>query len=251
MSDEPTMNFWEHLEELRSTLIRALLAVIVAGVVCFMFKEPVFRLVLAPAKGNFFFLDWIGIDNPPIHLVNTQLTEQFMVHMKVALVCGLIVASPYVIYQLFRFVAPALYDNERRYSSVMVVASFVLFMVGVTINYLLIFPLTVRFLGTYQVDASVQTMLTLNSYIDTLLLMCLMFGLMFEIPALSWLLAKIGVLRAEWMSRYRRHAIVVILIVAAIITPTTDAFTLMIVSLPIWLLYEASIGIVKISQKKQ
>ena len=124
-------------------------------------------------------------------------------------------------------------------------SGYVMFIIGVLMNYFLIFPLTVRFLGTYQVSTDVENMLSLQSYMDTLLMMSLVFGIVFEIPVISWLLAVFGLLKAEWMQRYRRHAIVVILIVAAVITPTADIFTLIIVSLPIWMLYEISILIVK------
>jgi sec-independent protein translocase protein TatC len=120
-----------------------------------------------------------------------------------------------------------------------------MFIIGLLVNYFLVFPLTVRFLGTYQVSSDVENLLSLQSYMDTLLMMSLVFGVVFEIPVISWLLAMFGLLKAEWMQRYRRHAIVVILIVAAVITPTADIFTLIIVSLPIWLLYEISIWIVK------
>jgi sec-independent protein translocase protein TatC len=168
-----------------------------------------------------------------------------MIHMKVALMTGILVASPYIIYLLFRFISPALYENERRYSIRITVTAYVMFLVGVVVNYLLIFPLTVRFLGTYQVSEEVVTMLTITSYIDTLLMMSLVFGILFEIPVISWLLAKAGMLKASWMTEYRRHAIVAILIVAAIITPTADVLTLIIVSLPIWLLYEVSILLVR------
>ena len=168
-----------------------------------------------------------------------------MVHMKTALCVGALCASPYILYQLYRFISPALYSNERRYAVRAVGCSYVMFIVGVTINYFLVFPLTVHFLGTYQVSAEVMSMLSLESYIDTLLMMSLVFGLVFEIPVISGLLAVMGVLRADWMRKFRRHAIVAILIVAAVITPTSDIFTLLIVSLPIWLLYEVSISIVK------
>ena len=120
-----------------------------------------------------------------------------------------------------------------------------MFLMGVAVNYAVIFPLTVRFLGTYRVSAAIDNMLTLSSYTDTLLMMSLAFGIVFEIPVVCWLLARFGMLRAEWMRRFRRHAIVVILIISAVITPTSDIFTLLIVSLPIWLLYESSILIVK------
>lgn len=124
-----------------------------------------------------------------------------------------------------------------------------MFILGVVVNYAVIFPLTVRFLGTYQVSDSVGNMLTLQSYMDTLLTMSIVFGIVFEIPVISWLLALFGLIRAQWMRQYRRHAIVAVLIVAAIITPTTDVFTLTLVSLPIWLLYEASIVIVAYTRK--
>lgn len=126
---------------------------------------------------------------------------------------------------------------------------YIMFILGVVVNYAVIFPLTVRFLGTYQVSDSVGNMLTLQSYMDTLLTMSIVFGIVFEIPVISWLLALFGLIRAQWMRQYRRHAIVAVLIVAAIITPTTDVFTLTLVSLPIWLLYEASIVIVAYTRK--
>jgi sec-independent protein translocase protein TatC len=180
-----------------------------------------------------------------IHLVNIGLTEQFMIHMKTAFFFGIIGASPYILYLLYKFISPALYMNERHYAVRVVGSGYVMFIIGLLVNYFLVFPLTVRFLGTYQVSSDVENLLSLQSYMDTLLMMSLVFGVVFEIPVISWLLAMFGLLKAEWMQRYRRHAIVVILIVAAVITPTADIFTLIIVSLPIWLLYEISIWIVK------
>jgi sec-independent protein translocase protein TatC len=180
-----------------------------------------------------------------IQLMNVGLTEQFMIHLKTAVAFGILMASPYIIYVLFDFIRPALYERERRHSTGIVLSSYLMFLIGVVVNYLFIFPLTVRFLGTYQVSDEVRNMLTLQSYMDTLLMMSLVFGIIFEIPVVSWLLACFGLLKAEYMTRYRRHAIVAILVVAAIITPTGDAFTLLIVSLPIWLLYELSVLIVR------
>ncbi len=160
-------------------------------------------------------------------------------------------ASPYIIKVLFDFIRPALYENERKHSVSIVLAAYLMFLIGVAVNYLFVFPLTVRFLGTYQVSEEVSNMLTLQSYMDTLLMMCIVFGIVFEIPILSWLLARFGLLKVEWMTRYRRHAIVAILILAAIITPTGDAFTLLIVSLPIWLLYELSVVVVRRVQRRE
>lgn len=246
--DEAPMTFWEHLDVLRASIIRMLVAVAVATVGAFCLKEPLFRMVLAPADASFPTYRWLGIAPFKIRLVNIGLTEQFMIHLKTALAVGILVASPYVILLLYRFIAPGLYRRERSVTARVVVSGGVMFFVGVAVNYLLIFPLTVRFLGTYSVSASVGNLLSLESYIDTLLMMSLVFGVVFEIPVISWLLAKAGLLKAEWMARYRRHAVVAILILAAIVTPTSDAFTLIIVSLPIWLLYEVSILIVRRSQ---
>lgn len=189
----------------------------------------------------------LGFEPFTLHLINTGLTEQFMVHMKVAMLAGLLIASPYILYVLFRFISPALYDNERRYSVRITVSAYIMFMVGIVVDYFVIFPLTVRFLGTYQVSADVSNMLTISSYVDTLAMMSLVFGIVFEMPVVSWLMARAGLLRAEWMNRYRRHAVVAILVVAAVITPTSDMFTLLVVSLPIWLLYEASVVVVRMT----
>lgn len=176
-----------------------------------------------------------------MQLINTGLAEQFIIHMKVAMCAGVMCASPYLLYQLFRFVSPALYSNERKYAIRAVGGGYLMFIIGMLVSYFLIFPLTFRFLGTYQVSSDVDNMITLQSYISTLLTMSLSIGLVFEIPILSWLFAKAGFLTSGFMRKYRKHAIVAILVVAAIITPTSDVITLMVVALPMWLLYEVSI----------
>ncbi len=239
------MTFWDHLDELRGVIIRALLVTTVAAAVAFCLKEPLFDIVLAPRSGDFITYRLLGVEPFEISLMNTGLTEQFMIHLKTAFYAGLLVASPYIIYLLFGFIQPALYDNERRYATTLVGSGYLMFMVGTLLNYLLIFPLTVRFLGTYQVSPDVANMLTIQSYIDTLLMMSLVMGIVFELPVVCWLLGRMGLINARMMGQWRKHAIVAILIVAAIITPTTDAFTLFVVALPIWLLYELSILIVK------
>ena len=238
-------SFWDHLEDLRGSLIRIVIAVLVFSTLAFCFKDLLFKIVLAPKDSSFFMYKLFGGGDFSIRLMNIGLTEQFMIHLKTAVAFGVLMASPYIIYILFDFVRPALYEKERQHSVGIVLSAYLMFLVGVAVNYLFIFPLTVRFLGTYQVSDQVRNMLTLQSYMDTLLMMSLVFGIIFEIPVVSWLLARFGLLKAEYMTRYRRHAIVAILVIAAIITPTGDAFTLLIVSLPIWLLYELSVVIVK------
>ena len=247
------MTFWEHLDELRSTIIRVLVVVVLVAMVAFFLKEPLFQVVLAPRSSDFATYRLLGVEPFSLHLMNTGLTEQFMIHIKTALYAGLLVASPYVLYELFHFVSPALYSNERRYALWLVGSAYVMFVVGTLLNYLLIFPLTVRFLGTYQVSTDVDNMLTIQSYIDTLISMSLVMGVVFELPVVCWLLGRMGLLSSGMMRRYRRHAIVAILVVAAVITPTTDVFTLLVVSLPIWLLYETSTFLVrkdKVSSQK-
>lgn len=244
-----TMTFWDHLDELRGVIVRALVVTMLAAAVAFVMKDELFAVVLAPRTSDFITYRLMGVEPFSIHLMNTGLTEQFMIHLKTAMYAGVLVASPYIIYILFGFIAPALYDNERRYATLLCTSGYLMFMLGTALNYLLIFPLTLKFLGTYQVSADVANMLTLQSYMDTLLMMNLVMGIVFELPVVSWILGKMGLINAQVMCTMRRHAVVVILIVAAIITPTTDAFTLFVVALPIWLLYELSIVIVRITKQ--
>ena len=241
---EGTMTFWDHLDELRSVIIRAFVVTVVVAVVAFCLKDELFAVVLAPRTSDFITYRLMGVEPFSIHLMNTGLTEQFMIHMKTAFYAGVLVASPYIFYLLFRFISPALYDNERRYATALVSSGYLMFMLGTLLNYFLIVPLTVKFLGTYQVSEDVANMLTLQSYMDTLLMMSLVMGIVFELPVVSWLLSRMGLINAQMMKTWRKHAVVAILIISAIITPTTDAFTLFVVALPIWLLYEVSILIV-------
>lgn len=253
--------FWEHLDELRDSLIKIAVAIIVCGIIAFLFKEELFDFILAPKQDDFItyrLLDFAGswitdsgaaLDAFSVHLINTGLATQFVMHMKAAMYAGTFCASPYILYVLFRFVSPALYSNEKKYTTRLVIGGYIMFLLGAALCYLLIFPLTFRFLGTYQVSEEVENLISLQSYMDTFMMMSLMMGIVFEIPILCWLLAKFGFLTAEFMRRYRRHAIVLILVIAAIITPTSDVFTLLMVALPMYLLYEASIFIVKRTSK--
>lgn len=249
-----TQSFWEHLDVLRTAIMKIVAVPVVFGIAAFFFKEQLFDVVLAPKDDRFItyrllnrITAWAGgsMDSFSIRLINTGLAQQFIIHMKTALCAGVLCASPYILYQLFRFVSPALYDNERRYVTRMVGGGYAMFSLGVLVSYFLIFPLTFRFLGTYQVSGDVDNLISLDSYISTLVMMCLVMGIVFDIPILSWLFAKLGFLSAEFMRKYRKHSIVMILAVSAIITPTSDVFTLSLVALPMWILYEVSILIVK------
>lgn len=255
------LTFWEHLDVLRGCLVRVIAVTVACAVVAFLLKEQVFALLLAPKEPDFVTFRWLhdvslclfpdfgGISPFSVKLINTGLAQQFLIHMQASLYVGIICASPYIIYVLFRFVSPALYARERKYAYGVVGGGYVMFALGVLLNYFLIFPLTFRFLGTYQVAAEVDNFITLQSYMDTLATMSLMLGVVFEIPVVSFLLAKFGLISSAIMSRFRRHAIIAILLVAATITPTSDAFTLMLVAVPIWLLYEGSIFLVRFAHR--
>ncbi len=236
------MTFWDHLEELRHVLLRCIIVVALFAILAFVFKDEVFWVVFAPKSPD--FLPRIFGNTPDIQLINTELTRQFIVHMMTSFYVGIIVAAPYIIFELYRFIAPALYQNERRFSTPLVIASYLMFMLGILFNYFIVFPITFHFLGNYQVDSAVENLISLESYIDMLVFLSLAMGIVFEIPILSWLLGKLGILHRGQMQQFRRHAIVTILIIAAIITPTSDAFTLAIVSVPMYLLYELSILLV-------
>lgn len=257
----PTMSFGSHLEVLRQMLLRIIMVVVCLSGIVFCFKEETFRLLLAPKEYDFVTFRlieqaaaWIAsltgqaesfhFEPYHIELISTELSAQFMMHLTSAISIGALLASPYILYELMRFVSPALYENERRYSTLVTCCSYLLFMVGVAMTYFVLFPISFRFLGTYQVDASVQNVITLDSYISTFTTLTFSMGLVFQLPVLSWILAKFGLLKASFMSRYRKHAFLLILILAAIITPP-DIFTLILVAIPLYLLYEGCIRIVR------
>lgn len=230
------MTFWDHLEELRRCILRSLALTTAFALLAFYFKDELFAILLAPK-------------DEAVQLINTELTSQFIVHMTISFYTGILFATPYIIYELYKFVSPALYRNEKRYTTGIVISGYFMFLAGIAFSYFVVFPFTFSFLGNYQVSTEVENMISLSSYIDTFVILSLMMGIVFELPVLSWLLGKFGLLNRDLMQKYRRHAIVAILIIAAVITPTADAFTLMIVSVPIYLLYEISTFVVPKKKK--
>lgn len=256
------MSFWEHLDVLRGILFKIAALTLGFAVIAFACREWLFDIILAPKYDNFIIYDFfrsVGkIFNPngdsghfDVQLINTGLAKQFVIHMKASIYAGFLVAAPYTLYQIFRFVSPALYANERRYAVKVLGGGSVMFALGVLLSYFLIFPLTFRFLGTYQVSDDVVNMISLESYMDTMMMLCVMMGIVFEIPILCWLFAKFGFITADFMKKYRKHAVVILLFISAIITPTADVFTLTVVAMPMWLLYEASIIIVQRTKATQ
>ena len=254
-SNETQGTFWDHLDILRSVIWKIFAVWSILSIAAFCFKTEVFDFLLAPKDGGFIlyrFMDAVcerlGLEPPAtveVQLINTGLAQQFMIHVKAAMCVGLVMASPYALYALFGFISPALYHQERRYTSRVVICGYLMFLVGIAMSYLIIFPLTFQFLGSYQVSTEVINLISLDSYMSTLIMMCLCLGAVCELPVVSWLLAKLGIVNAGMLTAYRRHALVVILLGAASITPTSDLFTLLIVSVPIWFLYEISILITR------
>lgn len=254
MEDEK-LTFGEHLEVLRKMLFRILGLTACAAIAVFCFKEQIFSLLLAPSKSDFVLYQWIEdackfigwgfqFDDYQVNLIATELSSQFMTHLTTSIYLALLIVSPWIVVELFRFISPALYEHERKYSTKIALAIYALFIIGVLICYFLIFPISFRFLGTYQVSDIVVNNITLKSYISTFTTLTFMMGVVFQLPVLAFFLAKMGLIDAAMMSRYRRHAFMLILFVSAIITPP-DIFTLILVSGPLYMLYEASICVVK------
>lgn len=239
------MTFWDHLDELKKSIFRIVLVLLVAAVGLFAFKDFLFDgLILAPSKGDFFLYKWIGAD-VSLSLVNIEVTAQFMIHMKMAFLCALVLTFPYIIYKVWQFIAPALYDNERRKVRNAFLFASVLFYLGVTVGYTLIFPLMLNFFADYQVSGAVPNTFSLSSYISLLTSMVLTFGIVFEFPTIVALLSSLGILTKQTMVKFRRHAILVVVILAAVITPSGDPFSLAVVAVPLYLLYEFSVFICK------
>lgn len=250
------MTFWDHLDDLRKALTYPFLTLLVLTVVAFLLKDQVFGIMLAANDPDFITYglapggEGDSAGGSYLNLVSTELPAQMLMHMKVSFYVGVVLTIPFFFYKLFRFASPAMYKNERTFSVKIIVSAFVAFFAGVQVNYFIIFPFSLRFLAGYQVSAQVENMITLNSYMGTLISLSLLMGLCFELPVMSWLLSKLGVLKATLLKKYRRHAIVAIVAVSAVITPTTDIFTLLLVSAPVTLLYELSILIVRVSERK-
>jgi sec-independent protein translocase protein TatC len=251
------MSFLDHLEELRWRLIRSVLAIFIAAIVAFIFKDIIFdHIILAPKNpafwtnrmfcqlGEYMGTPSLCINQQPFEIVSMQMAGQFNMHMWVSLIAGLILAFPYVFYEFWSFIAPALKSKERKYANGAIFFSSFLFLTGIVFGYYMIVPLTVHFLGSYSVSAEVINKINLASYISTLNSVVLASGAIFELPIVVYFLTKIGLVTPEFMKKYRKHSIVVIFILAAIITPP-DVFSQTLVAIPLVLLYEVSILISK------
>ena len=239
------MTFWDHLDVLRKSLIRIAVALIGVTVVLFFFKDFLFgNVVLAPSESTFWLYRILGLDFD-LSLVNIEVAAQFMIHMKVTFVCALILTFPYIVYELWKFIAPALYDNERKAIRGAFSFASVLFYIGLTVGYTVIFPLMINFFAGYQVTPDVPNTFSLSSYISLFSSTVLIFGIIFQFPTLIAVLSALGVVTREALRQYRRHAVCAVVVLAALITPSGDPFSLLVVTIPLYMLYEFSILICK------
>ena len=248
------MSFWDHIDALRSVLIHIVIALVVVTVGLFAVMPTIFdTIILAPCHGDFALyrlfermtssVPWLPqftTDGFHVDLINIKLASQFFIHMSSSFWLALVLMFPYVLYELWTFVAPALYPRERRGVKTAFLIGCFMFFLGVAVGYFVVFPVTLRFLADDHVSQLVPNQISLDSYMDTFLMLIFVMGVIFELPLLAWLLGTLGVLHRGFFRTYRRHAVVVLLVLAAIITPTGDPFTLMVVFLPIYLLYEVS-----------
>ncbi len=258
-SDALSMSFWGHLEALRWVILRVVIALFLCLVACFIAMPYLFdHFVLAPTSSDFFLYRclsgikgdgvWIpdfSSDSYRVDLINIRVASQFMTHVTTSFWFAVILVFPYLIYQLWTFIKPALYNNERHNVSIAFAGGTFMFYLGCTVGYCIVFPFTFRFLSQYQISETIVNQISLDSYMSTFLMLILVMGVVFELPLLAWLLGHLGVINKSFLKQYRRHAVVVLLILAAVITPTSDPFTLMMVFLPLYMLYELSIRIVK------
>lgn len=254
MSDEKEMTFLDHLEELRWHVIRAILAIVVMMVVAFFYIEAIFdNIVFAPAQVDFVFFKWmcklgdltgaqsLCITELPFKVQSRNMTGQFMMSITASFMIGLVVAFPYVIWELWSFVRPGLETKERKFSKGAVFAISSLFLIGVAFGYFVLSPMTIWFLSTYQVSKFIVNEFDITSYVSTVASLVLGCGLLFQFPVVVYFLTKIGMITPQFMRTYRRHAIVAIIIIGAVVTPSADPFSLAIISLPLYFLYEISI----------
>ncbi len=257
------MSFLDHLEELRWRLIRSVVAIFVGAIVAFIFKDIIFsQIILAPRSpgfwtnrvfcelGQYFNTPTLCINTKPLEIISVKMAGQFNMHILVSLVIGLIIAFPYVFHEFWSFISPALKSQERKYANGAIFFSSALFLLGVTFGYFMIVPLTIHFLGSYSVSPEVTNTINLISYVSTITSVVFASGVVFELPVIMYFLTKIGLVTPEFLKKYRRHSIVIIMILAAIITPP-DIFSQILVAIPLLILYEVSIIISRSITRKR
>jgi len=260
---EGEMSFFDHLEALRWHLIRSALAIVVFTILAFSFYSWIYdNIIMAPSKSTFWTFrmmcdlgKFLHRDMCPgkinINLINTEMAGQFTLQIDSSLMIGLVLGIPYLLYEIWLFVKPALHEKEKKAASGFVFYASMLFMCGVLFGYFVITPVSLNFLAGYTVSASIQNLFSIDSYISSVSTLTIATGLVFELPILVYILANLGILTPKFMKESRRYAIVIILIVAAVVTPTPDMLTMTVVAIPLFLLYELSIGVAGAVQRRK
>jgi len=260
--DEGEMSFWDHLRELRGHIIRSLIAIIIFAIVAFINKSFVFnQIILAPKDADFITnqllcklgmlinIDYFCVSEFSLTLINISMAGQFMTHMYISFMMGVVLAAPYIIYEFWKFVEPALYENEKKNSGGTVIVCSLLFLIGIVFSYYLIVPLALNFFGTYNVSEAVANNISLSSYISTVVTVTISVGVVFELPVIIFFLTKAGLVSIDFLKKNRKYMLVIVLITSAIITPP-DVFSQVLVTVPLMILYEFSILMAKRALRK-
>jgi sec-independent protein translocase protein TatC len=262
--DKSEMTFWDHLDDLRNTLFRIAGFVGIASLVFFAFMKDIFnQYILAPARNDFFLYQWFSQISKKVpyfpefisgtfnvKVININLASQFLVHLTSSLWFALVFSFPFVIYQFFLFIKPALYANERKNAGGVFLFGNILFYLGVSVGYLFLFPLTLRYLAGYQLSKYIEQSVSLDSYMNTFLMVCFFMGLVFELPIVAWFLSQIGILHRDFFTKFRKHAFFTLFVIVAIFSPTGDPLTIMLFFIPIYALWELSALVVKKKPKE-
>ncbi len=258
-NNEQELTFWGHLDVLRTSLFHIVIALVICMAGGFIALQYIFdSFVLGPTHGDFFLYRWLSsvgkvvpfapdfsTDGFHVDIININVASQFMVHMTTAFWLALLLAFPYVLYELWAFIRPALYPKEKKNVGTAFFFGAGMFYLGCAVGYTVVFPFTFRFLTTYQLSAEITNQISLNSYMSNFLVIIFIMGVVFEIPLLAWVLSQLGLISRPFLREYRKHAVVVLLIMAAVITPSGDPFTLAVVFIPLFLLYELAILVVR------
>ncbi|MBR6129036.1 MAG: twin-arginine translocase subunit TatC [Bacteroidaceae bacterium] len=260
-AQEGAMSFWDHLEVLRWALFRSACVLMVIMVGTFIAMPYIFdRFILAPTNNDFFTYRWLNaigrgiVKLSPdfdVQIININVASQFMTHISTSISLAAVIAFPYFIWEIWRFIEPALFEDEIKHLRPAFLGGTLMFYIGCAIGYTLVFPFTFRFLVEYNLSPNITNQINLQSYIDNFTMLILVMGIVFEMPLLAWLLSLFGILKKSFLREYKKHAVVVLLIAAAIITPSGDPFTLMLVFVPLYVLYELSIIVVRDKAKKE
>lgn len=265
------MSFFEHLEALRWHIIRTALFVLVFAIVAFAFFRNLFHgVIMAPTRTDFWtyqvmchfghwlhsLMSFMSADDFCVkpfnfHLLNTQMAGQFTLQLNTSIMIGLILGIPYLLFELWRFIRPALHENERKAASGFVFYASFLFFLGVMFGYYIVTPLSVRFFATYDVSDSITNWFDVDNYISSVTWLTLLAGIVFQLPMVVYILSSLSILTAKFMRRTRRYATILILMLAAIITPSPDALTMLVVAAPLFLLYEFSIMVAAFVERRR